>query len=311
MKKPSNVISPSEAAKLAVEEIQDIQAGAHTGLLTGLPDLDELLFPLRSNICLLHGITGHGKSTLGDIIMANNLPPVDGDEIAVKVLLEDTIEEQVIREASADTMLSVADITSGKMTKEQEREFVRATMKMATKPVWRIGNSRLDHRRGTTADADMIFDAISWITETQGKRVRLVMIDYFQRIATPRGDVRIGYKNQLDKIDSMAQGFGCPVLLLSQSSREANKAKRVPMEYDMSETKSLEDYARTVMVVYRPHLHFGINSTWDFMGQSILMKHENYILIGIQKQKHKPYPRYRIFVTNEQRQMHKADLRSL
>ena len=312
-KKPDNVFGPQEASTLAVQEIQSL-TGTTPGLMTGIQDFDELLYPLRSNICIIHGITNHGKSTLADIIAENNLPDVAGGEIIVKVLLEDTIEEQVIREASTHTspFLSVSDITSGKMDKEQEKTFTRAAMQLASQPVWRIGNSRMDYRTGNRADVQMIFDAVSWIKDTQDKKIKMVVIDYFQRIkGRNAGDYRQMYVEQVEKIDAMAQGFGCPVLLLSQSSREANKQKRIPLEYDLSETKMLEDAARTIISVYRPHIHHPVGSTWELFGESILITDQNFVLLGIQKQKYKDAPVYRLFKTNEQRHMVKVDLRAI
>jgi replicative DNA helicase len=307
---PQNVFPPQRAGKLATEEIQELR-GTRPGLVTGIPHFDELLYPLRSNICIIHGITNHGKSTLADIVAENNMPKIGEKEIIVKVLLEDTIEEQVIREASTRTapFLSVSEITSGKMSKEQENNFTKAVMTLSAQPVWRIGNSRMDYRTGNMADVHMIFDAISWIRENQEKKIKLIVIDYFQRIkGQGRGDYRQMYVEQVEKIDAMAQGFGCPVLLLSQSSREANRQKRVPLEYDLSETKMLEDAARTIISVYRPHIHHGVDSTWDFQGQSIFITDHNFILLGIQKQKYKEAPVYRLFKSNEQRKMVKVDL---
>ena len=314
MKKPENVFSPQEASKLAVDEISGLQ-GTSPGLVTGIADFDELLYPLRANVCIIHGITNHGKSTLADIIAENNLPdPKESDEIIVKCLLEDTIEEQVIREASTHTspFLSVSDITYGKLEPEQESIFQRAVMQLATQPVWRIGNSRLDYRTGNRADVDMLFDAISWIRETQEKKIKLIVIDYFQRIkGNFKGDARQMYIEQVERIDAMAQGFGSPVLLLSQSSREANKQKRVPLEHDLSETRALEDTARTIIVSYRPHIHHGVNAIWDFQGKSIFLTDHNFVMLGIQKQKYEDSPVYRIFKTNPQRQMTKVDLENV
>lgn len=310
-KKPDYLFGPQEASKLAIQEVAGIEG---TGLLTGIPDFDELLYPLRANICIVHGITNHGKSTFADIVAENNMPAADGDEIIVKVLLEDTIEEQVIREASTKTVpfLSVYDITNGKMSKEQSVAFQKAAMQLAQQPVWRIGNSRMDYRRGTRADVHMIFDAISWVKENQSKRIKLITIDYFQRIrGNDRMDTRQMYVEQVEKIDAMAQGFGCPVLLLSQSSREANKQKRVPLEHDLSETKMLEDAARAIIVCYRPHIHYPVGSAWTFGGDNILITGQDFVLLGIQKQKYMPSPVYRLFKSNEQRKMVKVDLRGL
>lgn len=309
----NNIYSPQRASKLSSQEVQDLQ-GTPSGLLTGIQDFDELLYPLRSNLCIVHGITNHGKSTLADIIAENNMPAPDGNEIIVKVLLEDTIEEQVIREASTHTQpfLSVSDITSGKMNTDQLKTFNRALVTLATQPVWRIGNSRADYANQRRATVDMIFDAIAWIKSNQDKKIRLIVLDYFQRIAAHKGgDPRHIYIDQVEKLDAMAQGFGSPMLLLSQSSREANKAKRVPMEYDLKETGSLEEAARTIIVVYRPHIHVGAGKLWDFAGMSIKLDADNYVLLGIQKQKYKESPVYRIFKTNEQRKMTRVILKGL
>ena len=310
---PANVFPPQRASKLATEEVASLQ-GTTPGLVTGIADFDELLYPLRSNICIIHGITNHGKSTLADIVAENNMPKPEDEEIIVKVLLEDTIEEQVIREASTRSMpfLSVSEITSGKLSGDQETTFKKAVMQLAVQPVWRIGNSRMDYRTDKRADVNMIFDAIDWIRTNQNKKIKLVVIDYFQRIkAQNRGDVRQMYVEQVEKIDAMAQGFGCPVLLLSQSSREANKAKRVPLEYDLSETKMLEDAARTIIVSYRPHIHHGVDAIWDYQGKSIYITDHNFILLGIQKQKYRESPIYRLFKTNEQRKMVRVELENL
>lgn len=313
MTKPEQVYSPHEAAQLAKEQITDFQANPNKSLVTGIADFDKHLYPLRSNICIIHGITDHGKSTLADIITENNLPQLGDGEIVVKVLLEDTIEEQAIREASIDTdpFLSVQDITSGKMSDEQIKTFDKALTHLQGKPVWRVGNSMADHRSQKLTTAPMLLEALNWITDTQQKRIRLVVVDYFQSIAAHARskNMREIYIEQVDMLDSMAQGFGCPLLLLSQSNRTPDEQKRIPMKSDLQETSRLEQRARTVICVYRPHMHHPIGTYWKFGGAEHFIKDDKLVLLGIQKQKHMPAPVYKLFRTNEQRKMVPQDSR--
>jgi replicative DNA helicase len=311
-----NVYGPQDAVHLAREQVLEYQNSPNPGLKTGIPGIDELLYPLRSNVAIIHALTNHGKSVLLDNIVENNLPsPEEPDEVIVKVLLEDSIEEQAIRESSmqSDPFLSVSDITSGKMTKEQMKNFDRALLNLAQKPVWRIGNSQQDHRERTLTTAPMMFDAIKWIAEKQGKKIRAVAIDYFQRIALPEGtrEHRQGYKEQVDILDSMAQGFGCPVIVAAQSGREADKQRRMPQKNEIQETSRLEQAARCVMVSYRPHDHFGIGSEWTFLNHTITINDDKLVVIGIQKQKYEKWPVYRLFRTTENMGLVQVDIKTL
>lgn len=316
IEQPAGVYSPQQAAELARRQIQRYQDNPNASLVTGIDGFDELLQPLRSNICIIHGITDHGKSTLTDIITENNLPDPDSREIIVKVLLEDTIEEQTNRNASANTspFLSVHQITSGKMNDEEMQNFERSLLKLSERPIWLIGNSQEDHKRQTLTTVPMLLEAINWIEDTQDVKIKLIVADYFQKFAKHQSRYartnRDIYMEQVDMLDSIAQGFGCPLLLLSQSNRTPDEQKRVPQKSDLQETSRLEQAARTVIVVYRPHLHHNKGTFWEYAGQSILIEDDKYVLLGIQKQKYKEANVYRLFKTNEQRQMKRVDLRN-
>ncbi len=304
-----------QVSKLASAEVDAMQKSSRPPLLPGIEGLDDMMYGLRSNICTIHGNTNHGKTVLAEIITANNMPKLEENEVVVKCLLEDALEEMAIREASTLTQpfLSVSDITSGKMTPEQLKNFKLSLNKLGTRPIWHIGNSRQDYQKSTLATVPQIKDAVDWIANTQGKKIKLIVVDYFQRIKPHSKGRRddLLYGEMVDMLDYIALGYNCPLLLLSQSSREAAKQRRIPVETDMKQTGKLEEAARTVLVVYRPHIQYSIGSEWDYFGTPVPITDDKLICIGIQKQKYKQAPRYRLFRTNERKHLTRVDLKNI
>ena len=124
-----NTYAPQDAQLLARDlVVNEYQKNPYPGFRIGIPEIDEKLFQLRSNVVVLQGRTNHGKSALARHVEMANTPNLKQtpDEIIIKCMLEDTIEEMAIMEASATTArhrdiqyLSVGDIVSGKMNREQ------------------------------------------------------------------------------------------------------------------------------------------------------------------------------------------------
>ena len=300
----ANVYAPLEAVNLTLESVFAEQDSLLGGIETGIAKLDEKITPLKG-ITTLHAYTDHGKTELGNIIQRHNTPLAETNEIVVEVLLEESIEEQGIKQISQETtpLMSVFDIVRTKFTPEEKKKFTRAAMKLATKPVWRIGNSQEDHRKKRRITVPMLHDALDWIVESQGKKIRFIKIDYLQRFKMHKtGNERLVFADMMDRLDSIAQGYA-PILLLAQSGREADKQKRMPYPSEIQETSSAEQFSRNVMSIYRPIKHYEKDSMWDFGGVSYKVD-PMLFMIGIQKWKNVEYtPMYRAFMSNEKRDL--------
>lgn len=90
----------------------------------------------------------------------------------------------------------------------------------------------------------------------QGRAPKLVVIDYLELLTTPKGDRRsdrydleIGERTKAAK--ALAKELGCPVMMLAQVGRDAEKSKRRPTKADLRNSGQIEQDADAILMLYR------------------------------------------------------------
>lgn len=104
--------------------------------------------------------------------------------------------------------------------------------------------------------SDIRTRALAFQAETGN--LALVIVDYIQLISTP-GVKEENRAREVGKFSRslkiLAGELNCPVVALSQFSREASKRGGVPQLSDLKESSSLEQDADVVLILHRPDLH--------------------------------------------------------
>ncbi len=92
----------------------------------------------------------------------------------------------------------------------------------------------------------------------KGKEIGLIVVDYLQLMSAGRGENRTQELSHISRsLKLLAKDFHCPVVALSQLSRQAeNRADKRPMLSDLRESGSIEQDADAVLFIYREDYYF-------------------------------------------------------
>lgn len=239
---------------MALEKLQAQRESGRIfcGVETGFTKLDFLLGGLQEDgLYLLAARPAMGKTALAlDIARgaAKNLKK-EGKTVVI-FSLEMSKEQLVTRIFSAESGIdnSVFSIRSGseeswrrtlKKIEDAADQFERSTgdIYICDDPAQTV-----DHMRGKLHNA-----------KGRGKKTGLVVIDYVQLISGGKGENRTQDISAISRgLKQMAREFHCPVLALSQLSREVERRPdRRPILSDLRDSGSLEQDADVVMFLYR------------------------------------------------------------
>lgn len=111
------------------------------------------------------------------------------------------------------------------------------------------------------------------------KPVDLVIVDYLQLIEP---ETKLGGKNRAEKIGEISRGLKvlamelkCPVIALSQLSRESSKENRRPQLSDLRDSGSIEQDADVVLFPWAPHASPGVQMPSSVDYELIIAKQRN------------------------------------
>ena len=138
--------------------------------------------------------------------------------------MEMTKEELVNREIARIGSIDYADISMGKMNKDQMEKYQTAGEEISQYPVI------ISTKRGLTLP--QIHSKLLMIKNNLGK-VDFVIIDYIQLIKTPKGHSRQRELAEIsNELKGMAQDFNCPFIVLSQVNHEGITREAEDLEND-------------------------------------------------------------------------------
>lgn len=297
------IYDPQKASRLAIQQIESWKVNPPQSTMTYIEPLDAMIEPLINNLHTLMAFTDNGKTTLLDAIAENNAEHCAPNEIVVKIGMEESIEEQMRRKIGRLSGIPIPALLESKKDDIEWKKAVDAATEAASTPLWLIGQSEQEYRKsGGAITVEDMRTALSHIMESQGKKIKLVVIDYFQRIGRPGGrDTRVQYKDMADELARLAMGVA-PFLVASQVGREVERRDwKIPGISDMQETSALEHYSRTVFVQYLPIRHNNAGDPFE-IGKTTFRVRPNTAIIGVLKLKtddmEKYPPKYRAFELN-------------
>jgi len=241
-----DVLSPRDRADTMTEryaQLADITTPI--AVPTGIHDLDYTLgggfFP--GELCLLAAATGMGKSELARNISNN----VGKRGPVLFCSAEMTVEGHTDRDIAEITGIDVNAIRRGGYDGPVKEHIVKAVADLAERNVHLYPDAR-GMRAGITVSG--IATAADEVQARHGP-LKLIVVDYLQRLRSP-GSREKRYQELGDMTSALAdlgKSCSCPVLLLSQISREA--VERPPQLNDLYESGRIEMDADVVMFLYR------------------------------------------------------------
>ncbi|WP_424864084.1 replicative DNA helicase [Streptomyces sp. MMS24-I29] len=227
-----------------------------TGVPTGFTDLDALTQGWQpGQVVIVAGRPGHGKSTVAmDFARACTMPRnTAGQHIegagrpAAFITLEMSMDELNMRALSAEAMVGLHHLRSGRLDEEAWKKLAPAAK--------RYGEAEL-----------YVNEAARSLPEIQAKCRRLkhrvpdlalIIIDYVQLITSGtkrRHDVREQEVSDISRsIKLLAKELNLPIVLLAQLNRGPEmRTDKVPAVSDLRESGSLEQDADIVILLHRP-----------------------------------------------------------
>lgn len=226
-----------------INEIErDYQSdGRVTGIATGLPDLDRIQRGMNpGDLIIIAGRPSLGKTSLSMQVAAHNAE--QGIPIGV-FSLEMTTHQLTRRMLLSGAKVNIMDASRGFLTERDFPKLASYAGKLTKAPIY------IDDSAGLT---DQQICSRSRRMMSQWK-VRLVVIDYLQRVNIGSQDPRVGYGRASTAFKNLAKDLGIPVLLCSQLNRESDKAaRRPPRLSDLKETGNLEEDADGVGLLWNP-----------------------------------------------------------
>ena len=220
--------------------------GRIIGAPTGLADLDRKLGGLhKGNLIVLAGRPAMGKTAMATGFARAT---AEAGRPVVFFSLEMSADEIGLRMIAEETGTSVEQVRAARISAEDIADMVAVRDRLAGLPI------HIDDDGGST---------IPYIRLRcrQLHRVRplgLIVVDYLQLITSRhRSDNRTAEVSEITRqLKLIAKEFDCPVLALSQLSRECEKREdKRPQLSDLRESGSIEQDANVVLFVYRGEVY--------------------------------------------------------
>ena len=241
--------------------------GAITGLPTGFQKLDEMTNGLqKSDLIILAARPAMGKSAFALNLARNVAKKADASVLIFNLEMAKT--QLGMRLLSLESSVKIQNIMTGRVVGDEWHHISLAVDSLSAAKI------AIDDTPGIT------------ILEMKNKCRRmkkekgldLVIVDYLQLM-----DLEGKVENRQQEISKISRSFkllarelDCPVILLSQLSREPEKrSDHRPIPADLRDSGSIEQDADIIMFLYRDEVYFGEESAEKGICEVNIAKHRN------------------------------------
>jgi replicative DNA helicase len=286
------IYSPSEAAALAIQALEDLRQHRGIGIKTGISDLDKILLPLRpGELCTILGYTSWYKSGFMNWLLKATVSQCNSSDIAIKVTWEDSVEEDTLKWVSSD-----AGIPIGIMVRGEELNWdliMKSYQKRIETPLWLIGHSNSVSSTTGKARPRMtmtdVLQAVNYICDgvtDQKFKPRLIVLDYLQRIRPDGSDGNTKREQMMEAVNKskdLGIQIGCPVVLGVQAGRSVlERDYKLPRLEDGLETSNIEQSSDKVLSLWYP---IKTENEGKFIEIDKVTVNEHLLICGVMKQK--------------------------
>lgn len=241
--------------------------GKLTGIPTGFQRLDEMTNGLqKSDLIILAARPAMGKSAFALNLARNAAKEADASIIIFNLEMPKT--QLGLRLLSIESRVEMKKLQSGRLQKDDWQNISVAMDTLADKKIM------IDETPGISVME--MKNKCRRLKKAQG--LDLVIVDYLQLMeAEGRSENR---QNEISKISRqfklLARELDCPVLLLSQLSREPEKRMdHRPIPADLRDSGSIEQDADIIIFLYRDEVYAKEESAKPGICEVNIAKHRN------------------------------------
>lgn len=234
------------------------------------PEFDEKFIFANSNLILIGGRPGMGKTSFAISLFNNNLiRGINGLFFSI---------EMSVKELANKSLACESNVFYGKLSKGEVNHYDIAELEKARDNLSLKSNPLVDDNPSITVE---MIKAKTTLMKRKHD-IKFVIIDYVQLITsstTGNRDQQLGHISRRLKV--MAKELGIPVIVLAQLSRETEKrgGDKRPMLADLRESGSLEQDADSVLFPYRPEyygmMQFEDGSSTKDMSEIVIAKNRH------------------------------------
>ena len=232
----------------ALRRIEEQPPGEVVGLKTGFPRLDRQTSGLgKGHLIVLAARPGMGKTSLAMNIAEHVAHPERGGVVAV-FSLEMTDEELALRSLASQSDVSFEGLRTGNLSRPAWKHAIRTA-----RDTQAAGLHVDDSSNPTVAEIGSKCRRL----KAEAKRLDLVVVDYLQLMGSSSAGRHSNRNLEVGAITrglkQLAKDLGCPLLCLSQLSREPERrsGNHRPRLADLRDSGSIEQDADVVAFVYR------------------------------------------------------------
>lgn len=248
-----------------IEKLQD--SGNHLrGVPSGIPALDNMLSGFqKSDLIILAARPSVGKTSLA-LDFARHAAVKNGHNTAI-FSLEMSKEQLFDRMLAAQSRVDGWKLRTGNLNMEEDIERIHTGLaELAAAPIF------IDD---TPANNIVNMRSVLRRLKTE-KPVELIIVDYLQLMSTTKSyDSMVNQVTEISHaLKQMAKEFSCPVIALSQLSRNVEQRGGKPRLSDLRDSGSIEQDADVVAFLHRED-KYGEDSKNNNMVTLCIEKHRN------------------------------------
>ncbi|MFA5494656.1 MAG: replicative DNA helicase [Porticoccaceae bacterium] len=267
--KQGGFIHVNELLRQAVERIDELFNSDTdiTGLSTGFSDLDQMTSGWqKADLVIVAGRPSMGKTTFAMNMVEH--ATLHQPRPVLVFSLEMPANQLVIRMLSSIGKIDQTHIRGGNLTEDDWPRLSNAAQRLKDRPLY------IDDTPGITPLE--LRNRIRQLMRERREVVRqqhpdlnleqldelsmpaLVMVDYLQLMsASVPGDGRVQEISQISReLKTIAREFGCPVIALSQLSRNVEqRPNKRPVNSDLRESGAIEQDADVIVFIYRDEVY--------------------------------------------------------
>lgn len=280
------IYSPLDVANLGRDYIQYRHDHKEFAVDFPVKSMRKKIYPLAAGE-VMSLIARPGNMKTGLMMLwarqrASAVKPYD-NRVVVYATWEQSIEELHSFYVAAQQEISVTKMAMGDLDKADFDKVLTASSQRISEPLFFIGHSvmRKTGRQPITVEA--LGEAIERI-QGDGFVIDSVFVDYLQRIypSNPRDNQVVAYSQIMDSLKNLALGFGVPLVVGVQASREVEKeSPQVPEMHHAQWTSNIEQSSDRVLSLVRPRRY--AQEGEEFNGA--IVKGQNQLLGRLLKQK--------------------------
>lgn len=291
----NNLYDPQAQSRLTIQAVETERKAAKdkSGIRTGHEAVDAKMNPLRgAQVVPVLGYTSNYKSGWMSIIAGNAEKQLSEDECIIACNWEDSVEDAGIWRLAGMTNISPTQIERGELNDSEWKRMLKSAVDMGKSNLYWMGHSDQMLRRRPRMTVGEVWKSTEFLVSELGKKPRLMIIDYLQRINPGGGSGhRIKMMGMVDQIKDMSIAFNVPILLGTQASRESQTqgGLKIPKLWHSQETSNIEQSATGFWICYMPIKTEAEGSTININGRSFSVT-RNLLIVTLAKQKRGPAP---------------------